>query len=203
MKTLGLASLLLATFSIHADQVPFTSVPLPKDDQLPKAIRKTLDKLPPLNVYRMMANVPTSFQPWIDFAKSLLNEGKFPRRLRGIAIMRQAHTMGCDYEWHEHSYIVKAHGVTDQELAIIQKENPVVSLSEEENFLCQVADEITLNARLKDATFKQIFTRYSIELGTELITVISYFNMLGRFINSTRVQIEPGNPLEGRSSAIQ
>ena len=32
------------------------SIPLPSDDQLPADIRETLANLPPVNVFRMMAN---------------------------------------------------------------------------------------------------------------------------------------------------
>lgn len=178
----------------------FQSIPLPKDDQLPESIRKTLTQLPALNIFRMLANIPSSFHPYIQLAKSLLGEGKFNRRLRQIAILRQAHLLQSSYEWHQHVFLSRANGVPDQEMKIIKSENPVKSLGKEENFLCRISDEITLQAKLTDVTFEQLFKRYSIELGSELILCLSYVNMLGRFINCTRVKIEDTNPLEGRSS---
>jgi 4-carboxymuconolactone decarboxylase len=66
--------------------------------------------------------------------------------------------------------------------------------------MCRVSDEITLHAKLTDETFQELFKRYSVSLGSELILCLSYVNMLGRFINCTRVQIEETNPLEGRTS---
>lgn len=176
------------------------SVPLPKDEQLLESIRKTLSQLPALNVFRMLGNIPKSFHPYVELARSLLGEGKFNRRLRQIAILRQAHLLKSDYEWHQHVFLSKANGVTDKEIEVIRSENPVTSLGKEEIFLCKVSEEITLNARLSDATFDELFKRYSIELGSELILCLCYVNMLGRFINCTRVQIEPTNPLEGRGS---
>lgn len=178
----------------------FNSIPLPKDEQLPESIKKTLAHLPALNVFRMLANVPNCFQPYVQLAKSLLGEGKFNFRLRQIAVLRQAHLLQSRYEWHQHVFLSRANGVKDSEMEKIKTENPVKSLGEEENFLCRVSDEITLQARLTDATFAELFKRYSIELGTELILCLCYVNMLGRFINCTRVQIEDTNPLEGRSS---
>ncbi|OGT38404.1 MAG: hypothetical protein A3F11_09690 [Gammaproteobacteria bacterium RIFCSPHIGHO2_12_FULL_37_14] len=178
----------------------FASVPLPKDEQLSEVIRKTLNQLPSLNVFRMLANVPESFHPYVQLAKSLLGDGKFNRRLRQIAILRQAHLLKSKYEWHQHIFLSKSNGVTDNEIEIIRTENPVVSLGTEENFMCRISEELTVNAHLTDATFKELFQRYSIELGTELILCLSYVNMLGRFINATRVQIEDTNPLEGLAS---
>lgn len=178
----------------------FSTVPLPKDEQLPESIRKTLEGLPALNIFRILANVPASFHPYVQLAKSLLSDGKFNRRLRQIAILRQAHLLRSKYEWHQHVFLSKANGVTDKEIEIIRTENPVVSLGKEENFMCLISEELTVNAHLTDATFKELFERYSIELGMELILCLSYVNMLGRFINATRVQIEDTNPLEGLAS---
>jgi alkylhydroperoxidase family enzyme len=180
----------------------FDSVPLPKDKDLPEAIQKKLAEMPALNIFRMLANVERSFTPYIQLAASLLGQGKFEPRIRQIAILRQAHLIHSRYEWHQHVFLSKANGVTDREIEVIRSENPVHSLGPEENFVCRVSEELTLNATLTDATFGELFERYSIELGTELILALSYANMLGRFINATRVQIEATNPLEGRKSPI-
>lgn len=178
----------------------FHSIPLPKDAELPETIRKTLRSLPAINVFRMLANVPQSFPPFVQLARSLLGEGKFNPRLREIAILRQAHLIESTYEWHQHAFLSRNNGVTDHEMEIIKQENPVKSLGEEENFLCRVSDEITMHAKLTDETFQELFKRYSVPLGSELILCLSYFNMLGRFINCTRVKIEEDNPLESLSS---
>jgi len=148
----------------------------------------------------MLTNIPQSFHPYVQLAKSLFGEGKFNPRLRQIAILRQAHLIQSRYEWHQHIFLSRANGVKDHEMEIIKNENPVRSLGEEENFMCRISDEITMHANLTDKTFQELFKRYSVALGSELILCLSYVNMLGRFINCTRVQIEDTNPLEGRSS---
>src|SRR5579872_1453365 len=143
MKTL-ISLLLLIGSAIGFEN----SVPLPQDDQLPEAIQQTLAELPPLNVYRMIANVPASFQPYIDLARSIFKEGKFNPRLREIAILRLAKCLPCEYEWHQHQFIAKSQGITESEIAAIRKENPVKSLGKEENCICRFVDEITLNGKL-------------------------------------------------------
>jgi 4-carboxymuconolactone decarboxylase len=180
----------------------FDTVPLPMDAQLPLSIQETLKQNPPINVFRMLANVPPSFPPFMALAKSLLSQGKFNPRLREIATMRVAYLTHAKYEWHQHSFLAKANGVTEKELVIIGSENPVRKLDEEANFVCKVADELTQTATISDATFKQLYGRYGVENGSELVLVISYFNMLSRFLNATRVQIEATNPLEGHASPV-
>lgn len=179
------------------------TVPLPNDDQLPAEIVKILKELPPINVFRMVANVPTSFIPFIDFAKSLLALGKFDPKLREIAILRVAHLTKSPYEWHQHYFIAQSNGVTDHEAETVRRETPVHSLTPEANFVCQVADELTLNVGLSEKTRAELYQKYNIEVGTELIFVLSYFNMLSRFLNGTNVQIESTNPLEGLDSPVK
>jgi AhpD family alkylhydroperoxidase len=167
-------------------------VPLPDESQLALEIRGRLEKLPPLNVFKMMANVPASFHPLIDFAMSLLMRGEFDQRKREIAVLRVAHVTRANYEWVQHVRVAKSVGVTDEEIAKIAVEGPVTSLDPEGNLLCRAADEISRNVRLSDEALAALLERYGVRQTTELILCVSYFNMLSRFLESTRVELEQG-----------
>lgn len=190
--------LFLSSILLHAD-VTFNSVPLPSDDELPPEIQQTLAEKPPLNVYRMLANIPKSFQPYMDLAASIF-DGNLDSITRETVFLRVARDVNSSYEWHQQVFLGKTAGLTDKQIAAIKKENPVKSLGDEGNFICKVVDELTRNSNLSDDTFHELFNRYSIEKGCELIFDISIANALGRFINGTRVQIEKTNPLEGLAS---
>ena len=181
-------------------QVSNEVAPLPTDAELSPDIQAALKQLPALNVFRMVTIVPQAFKPFISMAKALLTEGKFDSKLRETAILRVAYLTHASYEWHQHAFIAQTVGVTDKEMNIIRTQNPVRGLSEEGNFVCQVADELTKNATLSDKTFKELYERYDREKATELVFDISFFNMLSRMLNATRVQIEPTNPLQGHAS---
>lgn len=179
------------------------AAPLPKLAELPAEIQTILNKLPPLNVFRMTANVPQSFVPFTQMAQSLLQNGKFDPRLREIAILRVAYHTKAAYEWHQHAFLAEANDVSPEIIKTLKNEDPVSSLSPEENFICQVADELTLNATLSDKSFQKLFADYDLNKACELILVVGFFNMLSRFLNGTRVQIEATNPLKGHSSPLK
>jgi alkylhydroperoxidase family enzyme len=166
------------------------TIPLPTDNDLPAAIRETLASLPPLNVFRMMANAPASFQALIDFAMSVIVSSEFDARKREIAILRVAHVTHSKYEWVQHVAFGKRLGVTDPEIGQIGVDGPVTGLDEEGNLLCRVADEISRDVRVSDIALSQILRRYGTRQATELILCCSYFNMLSRFLESTRVALE-------------
>ena len=93
------------------------SIPLPDGADLDPESREILSKLPALNVFRMWANAPASFQPLVEFAFSLLAKSEFDARKREIAILRVAHVTRAGYEWFQHVIVAKRVGVTDQEIA--------------------------------------------------------------------------------------
>ena len=171
------------------------AVPLPADDDLAPEIQSTLKKLPPLNVFRMVANAPASFQPLVDLALSILAFSEFDKKKREIAVLRVAHLTRSHYEWTQHVRVAKSLGIDDAVIAKIRCDGPVKALDEEGNLLCRVADEMTRDVRLSDDALEQILARYGTRQATELIVCCAYFNMLSRFLESTRVELEPELPL--------
>ena len=177
-------------------------IPLPDDADLSPETRELLAAAPPLNVFRMFANAPASFKGLGEFARSILFESEFDPRKREIAVLRTARATHSNYEWVQHVTVAKMTGVTDKEIEIIRVEEPVTSLDEEGNLLCRVADEISLAVRLSDEALSMILERYGVRQATELILCVSYFNMISRFLESTRVALEEENVLE-KSGGIE
>jgi 4-carboxymuconolactone decarboxylase len=165
-------------------------IPLPTDDQLPADIREKLGNLPPVNIFRMLANAPASCHGFLDLAFSILMQSEFDARKREIAILRVAHVTHSIYEWTQHVRIAQQVGVSPEEVGRIGVDGPVQGLDEESLLLCRVAEEISRDVRLSDEALDAILKRYGVHQATELILCCSYFNMLSRFLESTRVELE-------------
>ncbi len=167
-----------------------TAIPLPQDADLPENIQNVLGALPPLNIFRMVANAPASFEGFMGLATSILAGSEFAARKREIAVLRVAHVTGSVYEWTQHVRLGKNLGLSEEEIAAIAVDGPVDGLDEEGRLLCRVAEEISRDVRLSDEALSQIVDRYGVRQATELILCCSYFNMLSRFLESTRVELE-------------
>ncbi len=174
-------------------------ISLPSDDELSPEIRQTLDALPPLNVFRIMGRAPASFQPFIDFAFSILLKSEFDARKREIAVLRVAHVTRARYEWVQHVVVARGVGLTQPEIDAIAVDGPVVELDEEGCLLCRVADEISRDVRLSDVALAAIVERYGERQAMELILCCAYFNMLSRVLESARVPLEQTPVLENSS----
>lgn len=169
-------------------------IPLPADHELAPEHRATLDKLPPLNVFRMVAGTRGALRPFLQLGGAVLSSSLDPRR-REIAVLRVAHATDAGYEWAQHERLARNAGVTDQEIKAIATEEPVCSLDQEGNLICRVADEMSLNVRLSDDTLEQIIFRYGPREAAEVILLVSYYNMVSRFLESTRVELEDEAPI--------
>ena len=121
---------------------------------------------------------------------SILTRSSFDARKREIAILRVAHVTKARYVWHHHVAIGKTTGITDHEIEKIACHGQVQSLDEEGNLLCRVADEISLHVRLSDDALSQIIEQYGNQGATELILCCCWFNLVSRFTESTRVEVE-------------
>jgi AhpD family alkylhydroperoxidase len=175
-------------------------IPLPTDDELEPQHRELLATLPPLNVFRMVAGAPRAVRPFMRLGSAVLTAALDARR-REIAVLRVAHATNARYEWAQHEQLARNAGVTQKEIDAIAAEQPVRSLDEECNLICRVADEVSRDVRLSDGALAQIIDRYGPREAAELILLVSYYNMVSRFLESTRVEVEDEPLLSGRTPA--
>ena len=165
-------------------------IPPPDESSLPDDIKELLGSLPPLNLFKVLANAPASFRPFLELGGAILFKSEFDARKREIAILRVAHVTRSNYEWVQHVALAKHAGVTDEEIEKIASDEIVTSLDGEGNLLCRVAEEITRDVKLSDDALAQIIERYGNRGATELIIACCWFNLISRFLESTRVGLE-------------
>src|SRR4051812_37340953 len=144
----------------------------------------------------MIAGAPKAIGPFMQLGGAVLSTAVDARR-REMAVLRVAHATGAQYEWAQHEQIARNVGVTDAEIGAIGNEDPVTSLDEECNLICRVADEVSRDVRLSDDALEQILDRYGPRESAELILLVSYYNMVSRFLESTRVEVESEPLLKG------
>lgn len=174
-------------------------LPLPTAADLPPHEAQRLRERPPLNVYRMVANVPGCLVPVTDLIKGLY-QGKLSGRLREIAIVRQAARSGAPYELHQHKLVARAVGLTEAEIDELVALGPVPSFSPDEQLVCEMCDQLESSATLDEATYEKARAAFTPEIYMELSLLIATYCFIGRYLNATRVPIEATNPLENAKS---
>ena len=164
--------------------------PLPSDDDLDEASREILANLPPLNVFRMVGWRPRALRPFLQLGGSILGDELIEARVREAAILRVAHITGASYEWAQHEQIGRGVGLGDAEIEALRSVDPSAALGADEALAARVAEEISREVRLSDEALGLLVDRYGPQGAASLILCASYYNMVSRFLESTRVELE-------------
>lgn len=179
--------------------MPIPPLPLPVDAEIPEKVAQRLHDLPPISIYRLLATAPQFLIPWADMVGAVY-ESTIPPRLREIAILRQAACAKSRYELHQHRLIALSNGLSAEEISLITSPEPVALLSASENLVCKMSEQLEQSATLEDQTYAEARTTFADRQFVELVTLISFYCAVARFLNATRLEIESNNPLQGLTS---
>jgi AhpD family alkylhydroperoxidase len=73
--------------------------------------------MPPLNLFRMVANAPSALREFLRYGGVLLSDLELDPVLRELAILRVAARTGCEYERTQHEQIAAAVGASRDRIA--------------------------------------------------------------------------------------
>ena len=159
----------------------------------PAAVRDLLDRLPAkLNVFRMMAHAETDFAPLVGLGTAILGRQQLDAKLRELAILRVATLSRARYEWVQHVPIARALGVTDAQIAALERtEIDLAPFSPLEATVLRLTTETLRDVRVADATFADAAARLSPREIVELVLTVGYYMMIARLLEATAVDLDP------------
>jgi alkylhydroperoxidase family enzyme len=165
-------------------------IPYPEPDTLPPETRATLDKLPPLNIFRMLAGGEGLLAAFARFGTHLLYKTALDPVLREIAILRVGVLSGAGYEVYQHERIAKGIGMSDDLIAAIHAGPDAKPFDDLQRLAMRFTDDVVANVRATDGTFAPLRERLSLQELQELIMVIGYYMIVSRFLETFDVDIE-------------
>jgi 4-carboxymuconolactone decarboxylase len=175
-----------------------TRLPYADPHRLPERAREALEAVPPLGIFRMMANAETAFRPWLRWGGVLLGDLALDPLLRELAILQVARlTPHADYEWTQHVPIARATGATDEQIAALERDEPEADcFSDAERTVLRFTTEVVRDARASDETFGAVRALLSPREVIELLMVIGQYMMLARVMATTELDVD--EPLDPR-----
>ncbi len=154
--------------------------------------------MPPLGVFRMMANAETAFRPWLRWGGVLLADLALDPLLRELAILQVARlTPHADYEWVQHVPIARSVGANEEQVAALERGDIEAGcFSAAERTVLRFTTEVVREARASDATFEAATELLSARELIELMMVIGQYMMLARVMATTELDLD--EPLDPR-----
>jgi 4-carboxymuconolactone decarboxylase len=152
----------------------------------------------PLNIFGVLGRHPKLLKRFNLLGGFLLNKGLLPPRERELVILRIGWNAQAKYEFGQHTIIGKQCGLTDDEITAITtttSSGPDAHLwSGDDRDLIAMADELSTDDCVTDATWARLATRWSEPELIELLIVAGFYRLVSGFLNSAGVQLDDGVP---------
>jgi 4-carboxymuconolactone decarboxylase len=166
--------------------------PLPAD-QWDDAVHAALRMMPeerrnPVaagNAVSTFVNHPDLTRSYLTFSFYLLTRSTLAPRLRELAVLRIAHLTSCAYEWDEHVVIGKNTGLTDHDIAALQRGD---ADDEFDRTILAAVDELAEATRISDATWAALSTRFDKRELMDFVFTVGGYHMLAMALNTFGVQ---------------
>jgi len=163
-------------------------LPLPSPEELDPAVLAQLAGMPRLNVLAQLGR--TGWLEVITAALAQMFDGtQFPPRDREVMILRIAAHTGVEYPIPQHRVFARNVGLSDAEVEAIVR-GDLDALDSWTTTLCRLCVEITDRVVLSEESLAELVAHYGRNDAAKAVWLMGWFNMLVRFVGSTRVPVE-------------
>ena len=153
-----------------------------------------------LNVTRMLAGTGDMAWGLSPLVHAVFGARDIDPASREVIALRVAKLLAAPYMWQQHTIMARNAGLRPEEIDALAADGAVTVLSPDRTLLAVAAQELTAAAILTDDTLLKLRQRYGPTVTRQLIVTVGFFNLLGRFLNGTRVALETTNPMGERTA---
>jgi alkylhydroperoxidase family enzyme len=166
-------------------------IPYPDLSNAPDELRALAAQLPPLNIFRMLPHAPTFVRGFGQLGTAILSQAALDARLREIIILRVGRQSPAPYEWQQHVPIGKACGVSETEIAALERNDVAAAcFNERDRVVLRWTDELLAAPRATDDTLAAMRRHFSDREVCEAVFTVGFYMMVARFLETTGVDLE-------------
>jgi 4-carboxymuconolactone decarboxylase len=166
-------------------------LPYPDPTTLAPETQEFLAKLPPLNLFRMLAGGEGLLAGFVRLGNHLLYKTKLDPVLREIAIIRVGVLSRASYERFQHERIARRIKMPEPVIAAIGHGPDDPAFDDLQRLVMRYTDDVVTNVRASDKTFQPLRERLPLIELQELTVTIGYYMMASRFLENFDIEIEP------------
>jgi 4-carboxymuconolactone decarboxylase len=148
----------------------------------------------PLNIFAALGHHPKLLKRFNLLGGLLLNKGLLPAREREIVVLRTGWKAGSRYEFGQHTLIGLKCGLTQKEVTALTRSPEEHPWNRDDGALIALADELSDEDCVSDATWATLRERWSTAQLVELLVLAGYYRLVSGFLNSARVPLDEGVP---------
>lgn len=152
--------------------------------------KKAYEKLPRLNIFRMMGHAGELLDGFNRMGSQILYFTRLDPILREIAIIRVGVLSKATYEVWQHERIGRQLGMSDALIAAIHEGPDAAAFSDIQRDIVRFTDDVVHNVRASDRTWAPLAARLSHKELQELTLTIGFYMMVSRLLETFDVDIE-------------
>jgi alkylhydroperoxidase family enzyme len=168
--------------------------PLPESewtDEVRELLPTRGDAGPRLNIFTTLVRHPKLFKRWTVFGGHILGKSTLPVRERELVILRTGWRCKSQYEFHQHTRIGLACGLTPEEIAKLTRSAD--EWSGLDGLLVRASDELHDDQMIEDATWTGLKEHFDDKQMIDLIFTIGQYTLVSMVLNTLGVQAEDGS----------
>lgn len=144
------------------------------------------------NALSTLAHHPALAKAFLRFNVHLLTSSTLPARIRELAILRVAHRRQCAYEWSHHVRMAKDEGITDDEIAALQRfgDGSAEDFDTFDRAVITGVDELEEKSELSDRTWAALGERLSDQQRMDFVFTVGCYALLAMAFNTFGIQLE-------------
>lgn len=157
------------------------------------------EKLPNLNIFRMLGHSGDMLDSFIKLGNSILVYGDLDPVLREIAIVRTGVLRGSKYEVYQHEALSRKLGMSEDLIKGIHEGPDAKVFDDMQRMVMRFTDDVVKNTRASDATFNPLAEKLSHKEMQELVITIGFYTLVSNFLETFDVDIED----QGHKSGVK
>src|SRR3954453_7966 len=166
-------------------------IPYPEPDELSDRVNDALERVPPLNVFRVLSHAQTAFRPYLRFGGALLADLELGPVPRELAILQTARIFEAEYEGIQHVAIGRAVGIPDAQIEALERGYiDHESFDASERALLRFTTAAMTQPRPSDDDLAAVREHFSPREIVELLLVAGAYAMLARIMTSLDLDLD-------------
>jgi len=181
-------------------------LPYVDSNTAPPPVKEALQTLPfERNVFKLLANAPTLFPPFMTLLSTLWSADRAIRSSDWqLAVLRTAALHDAPYEWDVNEPVARIFDFSNEQLSALRNKEsplPVALFTARQQKLGKFIDELGHGDRVSETTMAEVKAVWG-ERGTmELFYVSGIYEFLAKMMNSCKIDFD--EPIEGLEDMLR
>lgn len=177
----------------HDPKEPMARIPYADPSRAPQALveRIVAERGSLLHLYRMLLHSPPLAEGWLSFFTAVRQRSSVPGALRELVIMRVALLNDAPYEAEQHAPIARREGVTEQQLAELERWQASTAFTPAERAVLELTDGMTRDVQVRASLLQAVRAQLADDRQlVELVATIAGYNLVSCFLEAFEIHAD-------------